>query len=919
VSAHSRVRVMRQGWPRTLLLLSLFCLPALCQDPPSSIKIGVALPAGATKEISDTALRDQWVKEINDHKHERKLKMEVDAVPLDASPGIRAVVEAREKKCAFLLYVYLQPPEDSNHYVPSYDGMTIQNQAVARGKIEYLLRRVGDSSAYAAGTAQSDEMMSDREAILQAAKRVPERLLANFERGLSAGAHTASGMLEKLTPVPTLDAQGGEFCAWLPKNIPHADALRGACEYASTLHEKMPNFICHEETSRYEGRNRIPSDLITASVRYEDGEESYSDFKRNGKSVSDATVRAAGLWSIGQFSSNLRDIFHRANDAVFQFAGEKKVGNRAAWVFTYSIAHQNETLWQLRANEQADSPPYDGEVWVDQEGGAVLRFEAAAKHLPPSFPMQRAEMEIDYGAVVFGDGTSFVLPFLSTISTQFAGFEPTRNMLRFQGCHKFGAMARMVLEGSTANTVPSAATSSDEGRIAESEEDEAIYSILREEAIGEDARRTALEQQNQLNEMTRAAMWRLGTLESEGETRANEALAAKSLGTVRVDSPTMTLRVTVKLVPVTVVVRDQKGNAVGNLLKKDFELFDERKPQTISSFSMQKNAGENSTANAGAGTGSERNREAAGSPFEQNATAYVFDDLHAEMGDLAKARHAASQQLTELGARDLVGIFTTSGEVMLDFTGNREQLEAALSRLRPHPTPGWDCPPMSYYMADLIVNHSDAVASGVATEEARTCAKSGTVEMARRLALSRALELVNSGRADSRRVLAVLRDVIHRTAAMPGKRSIVLASPGFLEVDFGAEEESMQLIQNAVSAGVVVNAIDVGGVLDPGVSATAGSAMADRGQLDRQAAVARSQIMSDLAYGTGGIFFQNNNDLREGFRRTTEVPQYIYVLGFSPQTLDGKFHKLRVKVSSVEKLTVKARPGYYALKPPAGS
>jgi hypothetical protein len=46
------------------------------------------------------------------------------------------------------------------------------------------------------------------------------------------------------------------------------------------------------------------------------------------------------------------------------------------------------------------------------------------------------------------------------------------------------------------------------------------------------------------------------------------------------------------------------------------------------------------------------------------------------------------------------------------------------------------------------------------------------------------------------------------------------------------------------------------------------------------------------------------------------VPEYIYVLGFSPQKLDGKFHKLKVTVKGPQKLTVQARPGYYALKPP---
>jgi VWFA-related protein len=74
-------------------------------------------------------------------------------------------------------------------------------------------------------------------------------------------------------------------------------------------------------------------------------------------------------------------------------------------------------------------------------------------------------------------------------------------------------------------------------------------------------------------------------------------------------------------------------------------------------------------------------------------------------------------------------------------------------------------------------------------------------------------------------------------------------------------------------------------------------------------------VLADLAYGTGGMFFHNSNDLRTGFRQTADVPEFIYVLGFSPQKLDGKFHKLKVKVNGAEKMAVQARAGYYALKP----
>src|SRR5260221_1288388 len=52
------------------------------------------------------------------------------------------------------------------------------------------------------------------------------------------------------------------------------------------------------------------------------------------------------------------------------------------------------------------------------------------------------------------------------------------------------------------------------------------------------------------------------------------------------DTPT-TFKVRVNLVLVRVVVRDSEGKSVANLKKEDFLLSDNRKPQTISTFSME--------------------------------------------------------------------------------------------------------------------------------------------------------------------------------------------------------------------------------------------------------------------------------------------------------------------------------------------
>jgi hypothetical protein len=82
------------------------------------------------------------------------------------------------------------------------------------------------------------------------------------------------------------------------------------------------------------------------------------------------------------------------------------------------------------------------------------------------------------------------------------------------------------------------------------------------------------------------------------------------------------------------------------------------------------------------------------------------------------------------------------------------------------------------------------------------------------------------------------------------------------------------------------------------------------------AASAQDDLLAILADSTGGVFFHNNNDFNEGFRRVAEAPEYSYVLAFVPQNLklDGSYHNLKVALKSQQKLTLQARRGYYAPK-----
>jgi VWFA-related protein len=726
-------------------------------------------------------------------------------------------------------------------------------------------------------------------------------------------------------------------CVWLPTNIPHAEAVSGVCHFAMSLPQKMPNFICNQAASRYHGKNKVPFDLVTAAVRYEDGSESYSDIKVNGQSKPEAIKQGPGLWSTGEFGSNLRSIFDRRNQALFEFAREDKWAEHAAWVFIYTIAKQNNPLWRLHGGAAMLAPPYRGELWVDQKTGELLRFGSVATNIPNDFPMTAAELQIDYANVAFADGSSFVLPADFTVTTSLRGQQATRNLVQFRSCQKFRAKTRMLLEVAGSNSAGESsvdATGSALSAETKLEDDNKVYDILREQALREDAARLEREMNQELSAATVEAFRKLNALERQRQKylalqpASDESARPLSSG----KEALTTLKVDVRMVPVSVVLRDAKGNATGSLRKEDFLLFDNGKPQTITSFSVEK-------VEAVAPVESSNDRYPANSEAKPAAprahppvreVAYVFDDIHAAFGDLNQARVAALRHIAALRPDDRAAVFTTSGEIGTDFTADREKLQQALMKLRQHPVlRGVACPPVSEYMADLIVNHDDLEALSTATQDAINCAFAGmkdSADRAEQLAKSAAREMLSSASAANQNTLNVLQEVLRRIAALPGNRSIVLVSPGFLTLTPETRQSAMELVDRAVRTNIVVHALDVRGlyVMDVAGNVSHPANPVFRAGMDREEALAQSDVMAELAYGTGGTFFHNNNDVNEGFRRTADAPEYMYVLGFSPQKLDGKFHKLKVTLSAAGKsgpgkLTVQARQGYYALKPGSGS
>ena len=380
------------------------------------------------------------------------------------------------------------------------------------------------------------------------------------------------------------------------------------------------------------------------------------------------------------------------------------------------------------------------------------------------------------------------------------------------------------------------------------------------------------------------------------------------------------VQVTIVEVPVTVV--DRGGNAVRNLTKDDFEIFDDGKKVPIDYFEMVDMTTVTSTT------------ESVQAPLPPAATRHfvlMFDLANSSPGTIGRASEAAKQFVdSQLGDRDLaaVVVFTAeSGAKMItSFTKNRTLLANAIETLG-HPKYFKVADPL---MISANLSTSNEAAGGVGGAKADRDAayaeniadfnamsqRSTDAEMRNRLKI----QLQNFG------MVARMLDRVK------GQKQIILLSEGFdaklvqgredlsaektraesdaalsgevWKVDnenrFGSSQSSTDVKNMADMfrrSDVVLHAIDIKG-LRSGVDASTGVKKSS------------NESLFLLTTPTGGTVFKNSNEISTNFTRMMKQQEVVYVLGFTAKGTGkpGKFHELKVKTKAGRPAH---RVGYY--------
>jgi VWFA-related protein len=271
----------------------------------------------------------------------------------------------------------------------------------------------------------------------------------------------------------------------------------------------------------------------------------------------------------------------------------------------------------------------------------------------------------------------------------------------------------------------------------------------------------------------------------------------------------------------------------------------------------------------------------------------IADDLALAAEDVPAAKKAMKNFVDrEMQPGDLISVMTTSGGmgITAQLTNDRRQIDATIDRI--HWSTGrtgltWYQPVHDIDAATKYENESNA-----------------------RLDANRKPFLTAVG------TLATIAYAIDGLREMPGRKAIALLSDGFLE-------SPAKIVELANRASVTVYTLDPRGVPAFNLSAVDNCACGknplavDAHETQRKRDYrATQQGLEQLARGTGGIFFHDDNDLTEGMVSAMADMDGYYLLGYQPhreafEAIRGKlqFHKLEIKILRPG-LQVRSRNGF---------
>ncbi|HEX6045002.1 MAG TPA: VWA domain-containing protein [Pyrinomonadaceae bacterium] len=400
------------------------------------------------------------------------------------------------------------------------------------------------------------------------------------------------------------------------------------------------------------------------------------------------------------------------------------------------------------------------------------------------------------------------------------------------------------------------------------------------------------------------------------------------------------VRVKSNLVNIDVIVKDKKGKYVQDLKAEDFTIFENGVPQKLEFFDAPlagDKRGNTKTPAAGA-----PGDTTGPSSAPRNYVALVLDSQTTDITNLKQVREGmlkyAREQLTDSDVVALLSV-TTSLNLIHQFTTDKNQLIAALEKL------GAGNTSKNVEQKDLAENINALRQELIDNAAIPTTQISNTAggsqaarQMIMRTMLAQFLKLRTAlSIQQSRPILAALAAICEGLRPIPGKKTLVLFSQGFVTpaiLDWQVQStidlanranvaiyivDSAGLRANAPASGALVPGSPLAGISgatnqEDRIRAVGGETVFDN---SRQEGLTREyDILYRLSGDTGGRFLKGSNDIGQGLERINDEIQARYTLAYrsTNQNFDSSFRKVKIEVRRPDAQII-SRAGYYAIPP----
>jgi VWFA-related protein len=172
------------------------------------------------------------------------------------------------------------------------------------------------------------------------------------------------------------------------------------------------------------------------------------------------------------------------------------------------------------------------------------------------------------------------------------------------------------------------------------------------------------------------------------------------------------------------------------------------------------------------------------------------------------------------------------------------------------------------------------------------------------------------------RKLQALEQASRMLSALPEKKSLIYFAGGVSKTGVDNQAQLEASVNAAVKANVAIFPIDTRGLMadPPGGGASKGASRGSGAFTGSVYNTQRARIndsqetLVTLAADTGGKAFLDSNDVTAGITEAQQDLKSYYVLGYysANGTMDGKFRKIAVKLTSKLDAKLEHRPGYWA-------